>query len=416
VIVSDVLQQHADDAMALAGNRQALTRAAYAKLPRLRRSDQRLGAHLDGLRIAGRGAESSHEGALESPSPAVVFVSMVRALEDKDKRRLERLIDLVQGVPCLVDGLLFALGWVERSQLQGTVAGLLRDREGFRRAIGVAACAIHRVDPGLVSGRHLQDSDPAVRARSFRAAGELGLADLEPSCEAALRGDDNAETQFWAARSAVLLGDRRSGLDLLAKRAVSPGGRRVRSFRLALQAMSMDAAHNTLKELARDPRQIRTLIEGSGIAGDPRYVPWLIERMTELSVARVAGEAFSLITGADLVVDALDCPAPENFESGPNDDPADPNVDMDPDDGLPWPDGPRIEKWWAANESRFQKGTRHFMGAPVTREHCIDMLKNAYQRQRILAAHYLCLLEPGTPLFNTSAPAWRQERLLAKMA
>ena len=67
------------------------------------------------------------------------------------------------------------------------------------------------------------------------------------------------------------------------------------------------------------------------------------------------------------------------------------------------------------NGSRFQKGIRSFMGAPVTRDHCIDVLKNGYQRQRILAAHYLCLLEPGTPLFNTSAPAWRQERLLAKM-
>ena len=62
-----------------------------------------------------------------------------------------------------------------------------------------------------------------------------------------------------------------------------------------------------------------------------------------------------------------------------------------------------------------RQGTRYFMGAPVTREHCIDVLKNGYQRQRILAAHYLCLLEPGTPLFNTSAPAWRQQRLLADM-
>jgi hypothetical protein len=51
----------------------------------------------------------------------------------------------------------------------------------------------------------------------------------------------------------------------------------------------------------------------------------------------------------------------------------------------------------------------------ATREHCIDVLKSGYQRQRILAAHYLCRLNPGTPLFNTSAPAWRQQRLLAKM-
>jgi hypothetical protein len=52
----------------------------------------------------------------------------------------------------------------------------------------------------------------------------------------------------------------------------------------------------------------------------------------------------------------------------------------------------------------------------VTREHCIDALKNGYQPQRILAADYLCLLELGTPLFNSSAPAWRQQRLLAKMS
>ena len=69
----------------------------------------------------------------------------------------------------------------------------------------------------------------------------------------------------------------------------------------------------------------------------------------------------------------------------------------------------------AGQPERFQKGTRYFMGQPVTKEHSINVLKTGYQRQRILAAHYLCLLEPGTPLFNTSAPAWRQQRLLAGM-
>ena len=132
--------------------------------------------------------------------------------------------------------------------------------------------------------------------------------------------------------------------------------------------------------------------------------------------ARLAGEAFSLITGVDLGAAAISNGSRLRTSSpGPNDDPDDPNVDMDPDEGLPWPDSRKIEKWWAANSGRFQPGTRYFMGAPVTREHCIDVLKNGYQRQRILAAHYLCLLEPGTPLFNTSAPAWRQQRLLAKM-
>jgi uncharacterized protein (TIGR02270 family) len=123
-----------------------------------------------------------------------------------------------------------------------------------------------------------------------------------------------------------------------------------------------------------------------------------------------------MVTGLDFDVNGLEGDRPVDVELGPNDNPDDPNVEMDPDDGLPWPDVDKVKKWWADNASRFQKGTRYFMGAPVARERCLDVLKNGYQRQRILAAHYLCLLEPGTPLFNTSAPAWRQQRLLAKMS
>jgi uncharacterized protein (TIGR02270 family) len=187
------------------------------------------------------------------------------------------------------------------------------------------------------------------------------------------------------------------------------------AFSVALQAMNVSSAHGVLERLARDPVQLRWLIHGTGIAGDALYATWLMGHMRNDKTARQAGEAFSMITGTDLVLLDFERQPPEDYRSGPNDDPGDPNVDMDPDDGLPWPDVKKVENWWAANASRFEKGQRYFMGAPVTREHCIEVLKNGYQRQRILAAHYLCLLNPGTPLFNTSAPAWRQQRLLAQM-
>jgi uncharacterized protein (TIGR02270 family) len=180
--------------------------------------------------------------------------------------------------------------------------------------------------------------------------------------------------------------------------------------------MAATAAHETLRRLAVDSAQIRWVIKGSGIVGDSVYVPWLTKHMTDAKTARLAGEAFSLITGVDFAQSGLEGKRPEGFESGPNDNPDDPDVDRDQDDGLAWPDVAKIEKWWEANRGRFPKGIRYFMGAPVTREHCIEVLKNGYQRQRILAAQYLCLLEPGTPLFNTTAPARRQQRLLAEMA
>jgi uncharacterized protein (TIGR02270 family) len=202
---------------------------------------------------------------------------------------------------------------------------------------------------------------------------------------------------------------------MLRTTALVEGPYRRRAFSLALQAMNAAEAHGMLQGLTRDARQLRWLVQGSGINGDPTYVPWLIGHMANPATARLAGEAFTLVTGADLDTLQLWRPHPEDVVSGPSDDPDDENVDMDPDEGLMWPDPEKTGRWWDTNASRFQPGQRYFMGAPVTREHCVDVLKNGYQRQRILAAHYLCLLEPGTPLFNTSAPAWRQQTLLAQM-
>jgi len=56
---------------------------------------------------------------------------------------------------------------------------------------------------------------------------------------------------------------------------------------------------------------------------------------------------------------------------------------------------------------------RHFMGEPPTTAHGLSVLRTGFQRQRAAAAEYLCLLNPGTPLFNVAAPARRQQRVLA---
>lgn len=182
-----------------------------------------------------------------------------------------------------------------------------------------------------------------------------------------------------------------------------------------LKVLNNQDARAVLKALAPDRMNQRTLIQGVGIAGDPAYVPWLIKQMADVKTTRLAGESFSFITGLDLAYLDLERKPPEGAEFGPTDNPEDEDVSMDPDDGLPWPDSEKIQKWWEANQDRFQVGVRYFMGAPPSWEHCLDVLKNGYQRQRIAAAQYLCLLRPGTPLFNTAAPAWRQKRWLAKM-
>jgi uncharacterized protein (TIGR02270 family) len=310
-----------------------------------------------------------------------------------------------------------AFGWVSAARLPGLVKPLVVANEPSARLTGIAACAVHRVNPGLLARRQFEDPSPAVRLRALRAAGEIGCAELAPVLRACQSPDGGGGTRFWASWSAVLLGDRGAALNHLAEVGVVAGAHRDRALSLTLQAMELGAAHDVLRRLALDPNQTRWLIRGAGIAGDATYVPWLIRHhMSDPRTAPSAGEAFTLITGVDLAVHRLDWERPRTVQAGPNDDPDDEDVDIDADEGLTWPDPVKVAAWWEANGHRFQAGIRYFMGAPVTRAHCLDVLKNGDQRQRILAAHYLCLLEPGTPLFNTSAPAWRQQRVLAQMS
>jgi uncharacterized protein (TIGR02270 family) len=413
-VIAEVVHQHADEAAGIWVRVDALAGAPHVRMSDQRRWHERLAAHLDGLAVAGDQGRPFCDSLLEEKLPGGIFVAAVRAIEEKEKNRIDRLIALASDAPEDRDALVAAFGWVEPAHLHGTVVHMLSSQNPFARVVGIAACAMHRVDPGLGSGSWLGDGEPIVRARALRAVGELGRRELLGTVIAAI-ADSDADCSFWAAWSAVLLGDRNRGVATLKRVGLADGPHRARAFRLALQALPVAEGHRMLQQLAGDEKQLRWLIQGSGIVGDPTYVPWLIKQMRQDKTTRIAGEAFSLITGADLAQLNLERTPPAGFEPGPNDDPEEPDVDVDPDEGLAWPDPDRVARWWDANKSRFEPGSRSFAGAPVTCAHCLEALENGRQRQRTLAAHHLCLLEPGRPLFNTGAPAWRQQRLLAQV-
>jgi uncharacterized protein (TIGR02270 family) len=312
-------------------------------------------------------------------------------------------------------GLISAFGWVSGSSLQGTIKEMLASNDSQGRCIGIAACTMHRVDPAGALDAAIADPDPRLRARGLRAAGEVGRLALQGACLRSM-GDDDPACRFWAACSALLLGDRRESIRTLVRVADQPGPFRERALRAALSAAELRDSHAYLNRLSQEPGRSRDLIQAVGVAGDPYFVPWLIRQMADAKTTRLAGEAFSFITGLDLSFLDLDRRPPEGVESGPSENPEDEEVSMDPDDSLPWPDEAKIQAWWAANGARFQSGTRYFMGEPIGRANCLRALREGYQRQRAAAALHLCLLNPGTPLFPVRAPAWRQLRWLARAA
>jgi uncharacterized protein (TIGR02270 family) len=414
-IVPFVVQQHAEELATLWSTRTGLCASGHIRLRDLARFDERIAAHEDGCVVGGEEALRLLCAELAGLSAGRIFATVLVGLALKDRGTLARCLALAEANPEARRGMAAAMGWVESARLRGIVKDLLTAPSAGQRRLGLAACRLQGVDPGRALPAALTDPDDDLRAEAARTAGVLGRTDLHLPSFVNVDVDNEHAARLWPSWAAVLLGARGRALDTLTNAAVSGDYHEREAFCLACQAMSTAAGHEMLRQIAADPSRLPTVLEGSGIVGDPAYVPWLIRQMASVKFARGAGAAFTMITGRDLLENGLEGAQPEEFEPGPNDDPNDANTDMDEDEGLPWPDPTKINAWWAVNGSRFQQGVRYFMGQPVTREHCIHVLKTGFQRQRILAAQYLCLLDPGTPLFNTSAPAWRQQRLLAAM-
>jgi uncharacterized protein (TIGR02270 family) len=411
--LKQVLIEHLEEASFVWVQRNAAVSAPNYSPKQFADLDERLEAHIDGLRVGGIDGWKLAQEVLDSGMPEDFFPASVLAIEDTGQR-FEYILTRAFGIQQVVPAVISALGWVDPKFLSGRVKSLLGDALPLRQMLGIAACAVHRKDPGSSLEAALTSPAPAVRSRGLRTAGELGRADLLPRVLSAV-DDQKSEARFWACRSALLLGNRGKAIDALIAIALRPGARQLEGLQLVLQAVDVERGHDLLTQFADVPSANRLCVIGSGLVGASTYVPWLIEQMTDPMLARVAAEAFVNITGADFNLNQLEAMPPEDFEDGPTEDPEDENVDVPEDVTLPWPDVPRVKSWWEKNRGRFATGTRYFLGAPVTAASCVEVLKAGFQRQRVAAALHLTLLKPGTPLFNTSAPARRQQDALARL-
>lgn len=411
-----VVTRHAEESALLCGQRFFMVRAGHVKLHHLRRLDDRLAAHLDGLVVAGEAGSRAADEALANLGPGEVFMSFALALDNRDDRRIAHLLALAEAVADAREAVALAVGWVSAQSLRGIVGNLLASPQALLRSVGIAACDFHRVDPGDMLASAMADPSVSLRAQALQAAGDCGRSDLLANCVGALDDEDMA-CRFWAARSAVLLGERNRSIPVLLDAVRVPGGHyRTPALALLLKLVGAARAAPLLRSLFAEPQGMRDAIRAVGVVGDTHAVPWLIAQMPDPLLARLAGEAFTTITGIDLAWNNLEIKPMQGAEPSDADDPEAVDVAMDEDEGLPWPDAAGLQSWWDTNASRYPAaGERSFMGAAPSWSHCQQVLRGGCQRQRAAAATYLCLLRPGTQLFPTSAPAWRQERWLTRM-
>ena len=389
--ILEIVKQHAEDAAFLWVQRDRAVRAPHYNLTLLDRLDGRVEAHVDGLRVAGdAGWEIAKVGIGE---PGGYFVVAILALDGRDAARQEVVIE---SAAAHARSLAAALAWLPWKRAEAVAKPWLESPSPALRRAAVAAFALHRRDPGAPLLKAAGDPDAAVCARAIKALGELGLVKHLALAQRAL-GHADPGVAFAAAWSTALLSKDAGPLIGMVTQDLRRAGR---GIPLAARQGGADWARAFPPRLA---------IMAAGHAGDPAAIPWLLDQMKTPALARVAGEAFSMITGADLGSEPLEGKAPEGFEAGPTDDPADPNVDMDADGDLSWPDPPEVEKWWKGRSGAFKPGVRYLAGGPMEIPALRGLLRSGYQRIRAAAALELALLEPGKPLFEVRAPGFRQK-------
>jgi uncharacterized protein (TIGR02270 family) len=412
-VIPAILTEHALNAAFLWQLRDGAVGAPHYLLSDLAQLDDRIDANIDGLRLAGEaGWESLTSQLVEIGEVGEVFAAGAKAFEGGEPGRIDEVVAAGLTKETTVRGLVSALGWLAPELAAMHVKGLLDSGDPARRRVGIAGVAVHRQVHWKELTAALLDPDPPLRARALRAVGELGLGDLHLTVRKGFMAQDDA-CRFWAAWSAALIIGDKDGLAILRSTAEGDSPFADRALQLALRRMDASLADPWHKKLAGEKKLMRRAVVGAGVIGDPVRIPWLIEQMKIAELARPAGEAFSMITGAHISYDDLEAEKPEGFESGPTENPEDENVAMDADEHLYWPDPERIGKWWEKNKGAFAAGTRYLCGQPMAIESLQQVLREGYQRQRIAAALELAIRQPGQPLFEVRAPGNRQQRLLA---
>lgn len=399
---AEVFEQAVDNAGFLWCQRDSAVRDPRYDLKDLAELDGRLVAQLD---LLGRGGEAAWRGcaaAAEEGGPGEVFAALSLALARRDQGAIAALIARGVDAPEIARGVVSALGWAAPDLVKDVLPALLDPKaKPALRAIGIAASAVRRRDPGPALREALSAEDARLRARALKALGELGFVEGLDHARRALSAED-VSVRFWAAWSAALLEDGR-GVDVLLEIAARGGVFAERAAGVALRRLGPTAGARWLRGLGESPgvERGRVAIAGVGALGDPAHVPWLIERMSVPGLARRAGGALTLITGVDLVREELEGPALE--KAGPSDDPEDEDVGPDPDAGLPWPDAAAVGRWWARRRGDFVAGRRHLWGRAIDVAGLREVLRRGRQPAREAAAIERCFLRPRLGVFEVRA-------------
>jgi len=397
-----VLEQHVNEAAFLWMQRSLAMSQVHHSAASLRKLEARINNHLKGLMVAPQHAWKMAVELADNKESGEVFVLSILALHSGESEKINAALHLGADNQEALKGLISALAWLPNDKVHPLLKPWIGNKNIFLRHLAIAVCSARRLDPQRYLNSLLGDSEntgnTALYCRMLRLIGELKRHDLAPHLNAA-HTHDNEDVKFWASRSSLLLGDV-SGLDLLEPYVLQENAHQLKAIDIAFRCHSQTPAWSWINQLVKAPQQTAQTIIALSTLGDPHGINWLLARMEEPLHAKVAGHAFSMLTGIDLLQEGLASHRASSLE------------DEDGDEQIPVVEGyenspiPQVEKVsqrWQQIQQQFQPGYRYFLGQPITSPALQHTIINGQQGQRLSACMEFALLDKTNLYPNAKA-------------
>jgi uncharacterized protein (TIGR02270 family) len=390
--------------------------------------DQMIDAHLDGLLEAGSLGMELAEKGLAHQAPDLsgdIFAAYALALLAQDELVVRHFFKSTDAMPDKALALSGVFTWNDTPIVSQVLQAHLNAPNVHWQDAALAQLHAHGLSGGTVLRSHLKAAPNGLSARALRTAGECGRTDLLPDIQywLALQDftpPDSSATvpaamvtdphliRFWAAWSCVLLGDRQElAIQILQATLQQAADSALHSVALRLLCLVLPESDlsSYLQKLAHGYFNPALLLLAIGWSGNVGYADWLIEQMRIPAHARMAGEAFRLITGFD---------AEEN-DAVLEEPPETASEVATPDKFYPWPDAGLVAAWWRDNAAAYDEQPRLLLGEPLTLPWLDEILDEGEQAHRELAALHRAVLRPGACLLPTHAHAMVQWQRLQQL-
>lgn len=403
-VYRDIFEQYGTDSAFLWVLRSIAVEQPHNNTGDILALEQRIDAQLNGLMSSIDTAWTVCEEGLIHEEAGEVFTATIVAMRSRDVKRIQKAVEVGLSSEQCSKGLISAMGWLSEDIVNPWTQRFLNGKEMDHKLLGLAICSIRRQDPGEVLGSILQREEckenEILFARALRLIGELRRQDCMPALQSAM-ADKRSSIVFWSHWSAVLLGQHACIAQLKAFVLDYQSPYQDLALQLCFRVLPVEQGRVWISELAKDEKQARTVIKATGILGDPHAVNWLISKMTEPKFAKIAGEAFSYITGADFTKHELTSEQP--IVHPMSEDEPDESVELDEDENLPYPDHNKVAKLWRSHGQKFLIGHRYFIGQPIKTAWLKSILNNGTQRQRHAAALELAINDNSLQFINSRA-------------